>query len=84
MLTAPRSVRRTVEMESPVSGTVIEVAGEVGDVIAIGSALVVIETEGESSPTNDSPTLSRAIFDAATSHRRNKSLLGRISSVSAL
>ncbi len=39
--------KATVEMESPVSGTVIEVAGEVGDVIAIGSALVVIETEGE-------------------------------------
>ncbi len=38
--------KATVEMESPVSGTVIEVAGEVGDVIAIGSALVVIEVEG--------------------------------------
>lgn len=39
--------KATVEMESPVSGTVVEVAGEVGDVIAIGSMLVVIETEGE-------------------------------------
>ena len=39
--------KATVEMESPVSGTVIEVAGEVGDTIAIGSALVVIEVEGE-------------------------------------
>ncbi len=39
--------KATVEMESPVSGKVIEVAGEVGDVIAIGSMLVVIETEGE-------------------------------------
>ncbi|MGH6787621.1 MAG: dihydrolipoamide acetyltransferase family protein [Novosphingobium sp.] len=39
--------KATVEMESPVSGKVIQVAGEVGDVIAIGSALVVIETEGE-------------------------------------
>ncbi len=39
--------KATVEMESPVSGTVIEVAGEAGDVIAIGSALVVIEIEGE-------------------------------------
>ena len=39
--------KATVEMESPVSGTVIEVAGEVGDTIAIGSMLVVIETEGE-------------------------------------
>jgi 2-oxoisovalerate dehydrogenase E2 component (dihydrolipoyl transacylase) len=39
--------KATVEMESPVSGTVIEVAGAEGDVIAIGSPLVVIETEGE-------------------------------------
>ncbi len=39
--------KATVEMESPVTGTVIEVAGEVGDVVAIGSALVVIEVEGE-------------------------------------
>ena len=38
--------KATVEMESPVSGTVIEVAGETGDVIAIGSPLVVIEVEG--------------------------------------
>ncbi|WP_375429673.1 dihydrolipoamide acetyltransferase family protein, partial [uncultured Sphingomonas sp.] len=36
--------KATVEMESPVSGTVVELAGEVGDQVAIGSALVVIET----------------------------------------
>jgi 2-oxoisovalerate dehydrogenase E2 component (dihydrolipoyl transacylase) len=39
--------KATVEMESPVAGTVLEVAGEPGDVIAIGSMLVVIETEGD-------------------------------------
>ena len=39
--------KATVEMESPVAGKVLEIAGEVGDVIAIGSMLVVIETEGE-------------------------------------
>ena len=38
--------KATVEMESPVAGKVLEVAGEVGDMIAIGSVLVVIETEG--------------------------------------
>ena len=47
--------KATVEMESPVSGVVIEVAGEVGDVIAIGSALVVIEVEGESSDEAPEP-----------------------------
>src|SRR3546814_17024901 len=39
--------KATVEMESPVSGTVVELAGEVGDLIPIGSTLAVIETDGE-------------------------------------
>ena len=38
--------KATVEMESPVAGKVLELAGEVGDMIPIGSVLVVIETEG--------------------------------------
>ncbi|MBA3525448.1 MAG: 2-oxo acid dehydrogenase subunit E2 [Pseudomonadota bacterium] len=38
--------KATVEMESPVAGKVVELAGEVGDQIPIGSVLVVIETEG--------------------------------------
>lgn len=38
--------KATVEMESPRAGVVLEVAGEVGDVIAIGSPLVVLEVEG--------------------------------------
>ena len=38
--------KATVELESPVAGRVVEIAGEVGDRIAIGSALVVIEVEG--------------------------------------
>ena len=41
--------KATVEMESPVAGTVVELAGEVGDQVPIGSALVVIETEAEPS-----------------------------------
>jgi 2-oxoisovalerate dehydrogenase E2 component (dihydrolipoyl transacylase) len=39
--------KATVEMESPVSGRIVQVAGEEGDVIAIGSPLVVIETDAE-------------------------------------
>jgi hypothetical protein len=38
--------KATVEMESPVAGKVIELAGEVGDQVAIGSVLAVIETAG--------------------------------------
>jgi len=41
--------KATVEMESPVAGTVRKLAGEVGDQIAIGSVLVEIETEGGAS-----------------------------------
>ncbi|MFL6778862.1 MAG: biotin/lipoyl-containing protein, partial [Sphingomicrobium sp.] len=43
--------KATVEMESPVAGTVKKLAGEVGDQIAIGSVLVEIETEGAIAPT---------------------------------
>ncbi len=52
--------KATVEMESPVSGTVVEVAGAEGDVIAIGSPLVVIEVEGEGNEAGDGPQASAA------------------------
>jgi 2-oxoisovalerate dehydrogenase E2 component (dihydrolipoyl transacylase) len=39
--------KATVEMESPVSGVVVELAGAVGDMVPIGSALAVIDVEGE-------------------------------------
>lgn len=39
--------KATVEMESPVSGVIVELAGEVGDLIPIGSTLAVIETDAE-------------------------------------
>jgi 2-oxoisovalerate dehydrogenase E2 component (dihydrolipoyl transacylase) len=38
--------KATVEMESPVAGKVIELAGEVGDQVPIGSVLAVIDTAG--------------------------------------
>jgi 2-oxoisovalerate dehydrogenase E2 component (dihydrolipoyl transacylase) len=42
--------KATVEMESPVAGTVTKLAGEVGDQVAIGSVLVEIETTGAAAP----------------------------------
>jgi 2-oxoisovalerate dehydrogenase E2 component (dihydrolipoyl transacylase) len=39
--------KATIDIESPVDGKVVEVAGEVGDVISVGAMLLVIETEGE-------------------------------------
>jgi len=47
--------KATVEMESPRAGTVLEIAGEVGDVIAIGTPLVVLEVEGEGGAEASSP-----------------------------
>ncbi len=47
--------KATVEMESPVAGTIVELAGKPGDTIAIGSALAVIETAGAEGETS-SPT----------------------------
>ncbi|OHC95718.1 MAG: branched-chain alpha-keto acid dehydrogenase subunit E2 [Sphingomonadales bacterium RIFCSPLOWO2_12_FULL_63_15] len=39
--------KATVEMESPVAGTVVRLAGEPGDQIPIGAMLVEIEVEGD-------------------------------------
>jgi 2-oxoisovalerate dehydrogenase E2 component (dihydrolipoyl transacylase) len=53
--------KATVEMESPVAGTVVELAGEPGDQIAIGGMLVVIETEGEGEVAPPAPVESPAV-----------------------
>lgn len=39
--------KATIDIESPVNGTVTEVAGDLGDVVAVGSMLLVVEVEGE-------------------------------------
>jgi 2-oxoisovalerate dehydrogenase E2 component (dihydrolipoyl transacylase) len=50
--------KATIDIESPVAGTVIELAGDVGDTIAIGAMLLVIEADGEVSKeaAADSPS----------------------------
>ena len=47
--------KATVEMESPVAGRVIEVAGDVGDQIPIGSVLVVFETDADAPAETGQP-----------------------------
>ncbi|CAM3220065.1 MULTISPECIES: dihydrolipoamide acetyltransferase family protein [Sphingomonas] len=54
--------KATVEMESPVSGTVVELAGEVGDQVPIGSALMVIETDAVEEAV--SPATQEAVLEA--------------------
>ena len=39
--------KATVELPSPVGGTIARLGAEAGDVVAIGSELVWIETDGE-------------------------------------
>lgn len=56
--------KATVEMESPVSGVVVEVGGDVGDVIAIGSTLMVVETDAdEGEAASAAPTLEATVED---------------------
>ena len=47
--------KATIDIESPVDGVVTEVAGEVGDVIAVGSMLIVVEVEGEAPDDAEEP-----------------------------
>jgi 2-oxoisovalerate dehydrogenase E2 component (dihydrolipoyl transacylase) len=43
--------KAAVELSSPVSGTVVSLAGEPGDIVNVGAALVVIETGADGSST---------------------------------
>ncbi|MDZ7281098.1 2-oxo acid dehydrogenase subunit E2 [Sphingomonas sanguinis] len=54
--------KATVEMESPVSGTIVELAGEVGDQVPIGSALMVIETDAVEEAA--SPATEESVLEA--------------------
>ncbi|QPC99819.1 dihydrolipoamide acetyltransferase family protein [Qipengyuania soli] len=50
--------KATVPMESPVTGKIVEIAGAEGDMVSIGSMLVVIEVEGEApedAPEEEAP-----------------------------
>ncbi len=55
--------KATVEMESPVAGKVVELAGEVGDQIPIGSVLAVIETEDRAESSADESKEERPLGD---------------------
>ncbi|HEY1605533.1 MAG TPA: dihydrolipoamide acetyltransferase family protein [Allosphingosinicella sp.] len=56
--------KATVEMESPVAGKVLELAGEVGDQVPIGAVLVVFETEGTAPAEEKAPATIPAAPDA--------------------
>jgi len=56
--------KATVEMESPVGGKVLELAGEVGDQVPIGSVLVVLET-GDAAAKPETTAPGKAARDEA-------------------
>ena len=43
--------KAAVELSSPVSGKVVKLAGEPGDMVAVGAALVIFETDGVGGPS---------------------------------
>ena len=47
--------KATVEISSPVAGAVSRCFGEAGDVVKLGDVLVLIDTGGEESPTEQTP-----------------------------
>ena len=47
--------KAAVELSSPVSGTVVKLAGEPGDIVAVGAALVVFETDSDAEAAVGAP-----------------------------
>lgn len=47
--------KAAVELASPVSGTVVKLAGEPGDIVAVGAALVTFETDADAASKEPAP-----------------------------
>jgi len=63
--------KAAVELTSPVSGKVISVAGEEGDMVTVGSALIVFATSGEVAvETTEQPASAPDVPEAETSAPR--------------
>mgnify|MGYP000671101583 CR=1 FL=1 len=54
--------KAAVELSSPVSGTVVKLAGEPGDIIAVGAPLVIFETDA-APPEEPATTTQEALED---------------------
>ncbi|GAB4483190.1 MAG: dihydrolipoamide acetyltransferase family protein [Erythrobacter tepidarius] len=64
--------KATIDIESPVAGVVTALAGKVGDTIAVGAVLVVIEVEGEVSGAQAEAAAAQSeddMFDAPMSEQ---------------
>ncbi len=47
--------KAAVELSAPVSGRVVSLAGELGDIIAVGAPLIIFETQDSTEPQEDLP-----------------------------
>jgi len=59
--------KAAVELTAPVSGRVVDLAGEIGDTIAVGAPLIVFETLSEEAPAETETATPSAAIDE-TSH----------------
>ena len=48
--------KAAVELSAPVSGRVLSLAGDLGDMVAVGSTLISFETSGDLEATDDAAT----------------------------
>ncbi|WP_064695225.1 dihydrolipoamide acetyltransferase family protein [Rhizobium aegyptiacum] len=65
VIAAVMTDKATVEIPSPVEGTVIWLAGEIGDRIAVKAPLVRIETAGDSVEAQPAPVTQTAVAETA-------------------
>jgi 2-oxoisovalerate dehydrogenase E2 component (dihydrolipoyl transacylase) len=47
--------KAAVELTAPVSGTVVSIAGAEGDMVSVGSPLIIFETSGAAAPAPENP-----------------------------
>lgn len=63
--------KAAVEVSAPVAGRVVRLAGEPGDIVAVGMPLVVFETNGAAAPAEATPTQAMMAADIGDSSDRD-------------
>lgn len=53
--------KAAVELSSPVTGTVVRLAGEPGEIVAVGAALVVFETDSDAAPAPENAPVEQPV-----------------------
>ncbi len=77
--------KAAVELSSPVSGKVIKLAGEPGDIVAVGAALVVFETDASVAARIAAPTEEPApVEDSAVERSPTPKKAGRVATSPAV